>query len=92
MSQIIQSTAKPILTEEEKKEKKRIYMRAYMAKKRATDSQFAEKQKEISRNRQKKKYHDETLNFRQKQLEYNIYYYQKFKDAYKEARAIAKLT
>jgi hypothetical protein len=87
----IQNTAKTILTEEEKKQKKREYMRVYMANKRATDTDFADKQREIVRNRQKTKYHDESTNYRKNQLEYHIHYYQKFKDAYKEARAIAKL-
>ena len=85
-----QKPAKIILTPEQKKDKQREYMRNYMMNRRQTDADFAEKQRKKAREIQLKKYHDETGQFRAKKLEYNVEYYQKLKEAYKEARMSLK--
>ena len=86
----IQNPPKVVLTAEEKKEKNREYMRNYMMNRRHTDPEFAEKQKKKTREIQFRKYNAEDPSFRQKKTEYNVVYYQKLKEAYKEARISVK--
>ena len=81
--------AKPILTPEEIKEKKREYMREYMRKRRE-EPEFAEKQRTLVKAIQAKLYNDETSDFRRKKKEYNVEYYQKLKEGYKEVRMSLK--
>lgn len=77
------------LTEEEiKREKRRIYQREYMRRRRE-DPDFAEKQRAIVRNIATKKYHTD-IDYKNKKTEYNQQYYQKYKDAYKEVRLALK--
>lgn len=49
--------SKPTKTPEQIKEEKKIYIREYMRHRRETDKEFAEKQKEIVRLNELKKYH-----------------------------------
>ena len=80
---------KTILTPEELKEKKRIYMREYMRKRRE-DPEFAEKQRTLVKAIQAKLYNDETSGFREKKKAYNVEYYKKLKDGYKNVRMSLK--
>ena len=91
MTDIQQTPSKVKLTAEEKKEKNREYMRVYMLKRRQNDPEFAKKQQNKSREIQYRRYNDtEDPSFKQKKSEYNILYYAKMKDAYKEVRKAIK--
>lgn len=73
------------LTDEEKKEKKRLYSNEYMRNRRINDTEFAEKQRALSRANNKKRY-DEDPEFRKKKGDAYKERYQLYKNAYKEVR------
>ena len=72
------------MTDEEKKERKKILQREYMANRRKQDPEFAEKQRELARKNMAEKRKDEE--FKTKHREYCSIYNKRTKDTIAELK------
>jgi hypothetical protein len=68
------------MTEDERKERKRVLQKEYMAKRRETDPEFLDKQREYARNRGLVRTKTDE-DYVSRKNEYNKVYYQKRKEA-----------
>jgi hypothetical protein len=64
------------------KEAKRVYNREYMARRRQNDPDFAEKQRELVRQRAKERYYNDE-EYRKRNIEAVKKVYNKYREAYK---------
>lgn len=76
------------LTDEEKKERKRIQQREYMANRRKQDPEFAQKQRELCNNRKKVLRQD--TEYLEKEREYFKNYQRNMKKEYLEMKELLK--
>ena len=78
------------MTEEERKERKKVLQKEYMAKRRANDPEFLEKQRIMckERSRERRKTDDE---YREKQRLYCVEYNKKTKEKLQEMKAKLEL-